>query len=59
MTRQMSQPRKEVLRDQLALAADEIIRLRSERMDPPAIGLVFTAGILAGTAVSWLAWWLG
>ena len=40
----MNQPTKDALREQLALAADEIIRLRSERVEPPAVGMVFAAG---------------
>ena len=61
MTRQMHQPTKDALRDQLALAADEIIRLRSERVEPPAIGLVFALGGFAGVLLGWLAslGWLG
>lgn len=61
MSRQMRQPTKDALRDQLALAADEIIRLRRARIEPSAVGLVFAAGMLAGTLLSWVAsmGWLG
>ena len=59
MTRQMLQPTKDVLRARLAESESEIIRLRSERINPPAIGLVFAAGVLAGLVLSWGAWWLG
>ncbi len=61
MTRRKQQPTADMMREQLVSAADEKIRILSERIEPPAIGLVFAAGMLAGTLLSWVAslGWLG
>lgn len=53
------QPTAAQYREQLRLAADEIIRLRDRpEVDKPAVGIVFAAGMLAGVVLSAVSVWL-
>lgn len=54
MTRQMKQPRKDALREQLALAADEIIALKAEAQAyRHTLAVAMVVGVVIGLAVAW------